>query len=83
MLQVKIFPVTQSYSEYFSTNRIKISDKTKTFCQKSKCFSHFLHIIEFSYYKMDNMAAILSRIFMFYTSNSREFHSLMITKFIV
>ena len=83
MLQVKIFPVTQSYSEYFSTNRIKISAKTKPFCQKSKCFSHFLHIMEFSCYKMDNMQAILSRIFMFYTSNSREFPSLMITKFIV
>ena len=83
MLQVKIFPVTQSYSDYFSTNRIKISAKTQKICQKSKCFSHFLHIREFSYYKMDHMAAILSGIFMFYTSNCREFHSLMITKYIV
>ena len=32
---------------------------------------------------MDHMAAILSGIFMFYTSNCREFHSLMITKYIV
>ena len=35
MLQMKIFPVTQSSSEYFSTNRIKISAKTKKFCQKA------------------------------------------------
>ena len=83
MLQVKIFPVTQPYSEYFSTNRIKVSAKTKTFCQKSKCFSHFLHIMEFSQYKMDHMAAILSPIFMFFTLNCREFHSLVITKYIV
>ena len=48
MLQLNIFPVTQSYSEYFSTNIIKISAKTQEICQKSKCFSHFLHIWEFS-----------------------------------
>ena len=83
MLQVKIIPVTHSYSEYLSTNRIKLSAKTKIFCQKSKCFSHFPHIREFSYYKMDHKAAILFPIFMFYTSNCREFHSVMITKNIV
>ena len=59
MLQMKIFPVTQSSSEYFSTNRIKISAKTKEFCQKSKCFSHLLHIRVFSHYKMGHTAAIL------------------------
>ena len=59
MLQMKIFPVTQSSSEYFSTNRIKISAKTKKFCQKSKCFSHLLHIRVFSHYKMGHTAAIL------------------------
>ena len=83
MLQVKIFPVTQSNSEYFSTNRIKISAKTKKICQKSKYSSHFSHIREFSYYKMDHKAAILFPIFIFYTSNCREFHSLMITIYIV
>ena len=83
MLQVKIFPDTQSYSEYLSTNRIKISANIKTFYQKSKCLSHFLHIREFSYHKMDHMAAILFLIYMFYTSDCREFHSLMITNYIV
>ena len=59
MLQVKIFSVTQSSSEYLSTNRIKIYAKTKKFCQKSKCFSHLLHIRVFSHYKMGHTAANL------------------------
>ena len=36
MLQMKIFPVTQSSSEYFSTNRIKISAKTKKILPKKQ-----------------------------------------------
>ena len=58
MLQMKIFPVTQSSSEYFSTNRIRVSAKTKKVCQKSKCFSHLHHIRVFSHNKMGHTAAI-------------------------
>ena len=73
MLQVKIFSVTQFYSEYLSTNRIKISAKTKKFC---------LHIRVISHYKMGHTAAILFLIFMFYTPNRRDFYFLMITIYI-
>ena len=41
MLQMKIFPVTQSSSEYFSTNRIKISAKTKKILPKKQMFLSF------------------------------------------
>ena len=57
MLQMKIFPVTQSSSEYFSTNRIKISAKTKKFLPKKANVSLILlHIRVFSHYKMGHTA---------------------------
>ena len=49
MLQMKIFPVTQSCSEYLSTNRMKISAKTQ---KNLPNVSHLFHISEFSHYKM-------------------------------
>ena len=78
MLHVKIFPVTESFFEYFMTNRIKISALTKKIAKKAN-FPIGNAIIAL---KVGHILAISYPIFKIVVPYCRKCHFLMITVYI-
>ena len=80
MLHVKIFPVTQSCFEYFSTNRIKIYLLKKQ--KKSAKKANFPLGNAVFALKIGLILAIVHLIFIIFVPYCRKYHSVMITKYI-